>query len=60
MGFFGICTEQVEVALNTLDAHIRRRLRALELRQCKRKRTHREKAGSVGEQTQDVEAQRPI
>lgn len=39
MGFFGICTEQVEVALNTLDAHIRRRLRAVELRQCKRKRS---------------------
>ena len=39
IGFFGICTEQVEVTLNRLDAHIRRRLRALELRQCKRKRT---------------------
>lgn len=39
MGFFGICTEQVEVTLKTLDAHIRRRLRALELRQCKRKRS---------------------
>jgi RNA-directed DNA polymerase len=39
MGFFGICTEQVEVTLNRLDAHIRRRLRALELRQCKCKRT---------------------
>jgi RNA-directed DNA polymerase len=39
MGFFGICTEQVENTLRALDAHIRRRLRALELKQCKRKRT---------------------
>ena len=39
MGFFGICTEQVQRTLQTLDAHIRRRLRALELKQCKRKRT---------------------
>ena len=39
MGFFGICTEQVETTLRTLDAHIRRRLRALELKQYKRKRT---------------------
>ena len=36
---FGICTEQVQRTLQTLDAHIRRRLRALELKQCKRKRT---------------------
>jgi RNA-directed DNA polymerase len=39
MGFFGICTQQVENTLLALDAHIRRRLRALELKQCKRKRT---------------------
>lgn len=39
MGFFGICTEQVETRLRTLDAHLRRRLRAIELRQCKRKRS---------------------
>lgn len=39
MGFFGICTQQVENTLRALDAHIRRRLRALELKQCKRKRT---------------------
>lgn len=38
-GFFGICTQQVENTLRTLDAHIRRRLRALELKQYKRKRT---------------------
>ena len=39
IGFFGICTEQIESTLQTLDAHIRRRLRAMELKQCKRKRT---------------------
>lgn len=39
MGFFGICTEQVERSLSTWDAHIRRRLRAIELKQCKRRRT---------------------
>jgi RNA-directed DNA polymerase len=39
MGFFGICTEQVETTLRALDAHIRRRLRAMELKQYKRKRT---------------------
>lgn len=39
MGFFGICTEQVENTLRALDAHIRRRLRAMELKQYKRKRT---------------------
>jgi RNA-directed DNA polymerase len=39
MGFFGICTEQVEITLKLLDAHIRRRLRAMQLRQYKRKRT---------------------
>jgi len=38
-GFFGICTNQVEKTLQTLDAHIRRRLRAMELKQYKRKRT---------------------
>src|SRR5436189_3886424 len=32
VGFFGICTERVEPALGTLDAHIRRRLRAIQLR----------------------------
>lgn len=37
--FFGICTEQVERTLQTLDAHIRRRLRAIQLKQWKRKRT---------------------
>lgn len=39
MGFFGICTPQVERTLAGLDAHIRRRLRAMQLKQYKRKRT---------------------
>lgn len=39
MGFFGICTQQVEKELRRWDAHIRRRLRAIQLKQWKRKRT---------------------
>lgn len=39
MGFFGICTKQVVSHLTRLDGHIRRRLRAIELKQYKRKRT---------------------
>jgi group II intron reverse transcriptase/maturase len=40
MGFFGIsCTKEVVQNLKTLDSHIRRRLRALQLKQWKRKRT---------------------
>lgn len=39
IGFFGICTEQVENTLRALDAHIRRRLRALQLKHYRRKRT---------------------
>jgi len=39
IGFFGICTSEVERTLHGLDAHIRRRLRAIQLRQWKRKRT---------------------
>jgi len=39
MGFFGICTAGVEYVLGGLDAHIRRRLRAIQLRHWKRKRT---------------------
>jgi RNA-directed DNA polymerase len=48
MGFFGICTEQVESRLKSLDAHLRRRLRAMELRQCKRKRTMVRKLTGLG------------
>lgn len=39
MGFFGICTQGEERTLGNLDAHIRRRLRAIQLKQWKRKRT---------------------
>jgi RNA-directed DNA polymerase len=39
IGFFWICTEAAAQMLGALDAHIRRRLRALLLRQWKRKRT---------------------
>ena len=39
IGFFWICTEAAAQMLSNLDAHIRRRLRALLLRQWKRKRT---------------------
>jgi group II intron reverse transcriptase/maturase len=39
MGFFGICGPQVEQSLGGVDAHIRRRLRAIQLRHWKCKRT---------------------
>jgi len=39
IGFFGICTIEVERTLSNLDAHIRRRLRAIQLKQWKSKRT---------------------
>jgi len=39
IGFFGICTESEERTLQAIDAHIRRRLRAILLRQWKRRRT---------------------
>jgi group II intron reverse transcriptase/maturase len=39
MGFFGICSAGIERTLQTHDAHIRRRLRAIVLKQWKRKRT---------------------
>jgi RNA-directed DNA polymerase len=37
-GFFGICTTVVERTLKGVDAHTRRRLRAMKLKQRKRKR----------------------
>jgi len=37
--FFGICTNSIEQVLRTLDAHVRRRLRAIKLSHWKRKRT---------------------
>jgi group II intron reverse transcriptase/maturase len=39
INFFGICTAAVEVVLQALDAHIRRRLRAIQLRHWKRRRS---------------------
>lgn len=39
MGFFGICTQAEERILSNLDGHIRRRLRAIQLKQWKRKKT---------------------
>ena len=39
IGFFGICTEGIKQTLQALDAHIRRRLRAIQLAHWKRKRT---------------------
>jgi group II intron reverse transcriptase/maturase len=39
MGFFAICTKGVEHTLGTLESHIRRRLRAIQLEHWKRKRT---------------------
>ncbi len=38
-GFFGLCTGESERTFGYLDAHIRRRLRAIQLRHWKRKRT---------------------
>jgi hypothetical protein len=39
IGFFALCTEAESRTLGNLDAHIRRRLRAIMLRHWKRKRT---------------------
>jgi group II intron reverse transcriptase/maturase len=39
IGFFGICTTGEEMTLHALDAHIRRRLRAIQLKHWKTKRT---------------------
>ena len=39
IGFFGICTSEIEKSLRFTDAHIRRRLRAIKLKQWKRRRT---------------------
>ena len=39
IGFFGICTEGEERTLHNVDAHIRRRLRAIQLKHWKTKRT---------------------
>jgi hypothetical protein len=48
MGFFGICTDGIRVLLRATDAHIRRRLRALVLKDWKRKRTIARKLIALG------------
>ena len=48
VGFFGICTVGVERLLGALDAHIRRRLRAIQLKHWKRKSTIAKKLVSLG------------
>jgi group II intron reverse transcriptase/maturase len=48
LGFFGICTNENERTLQTLDAHIRRRLRAIQLKHWKSKRTIARKLIGLG------------
>jgi hypothetical protein len=48
IGFFGICTARAEADFAVLDAHIRRRLRALQLKQWKRSRTIARKLIALG------------
>jgi RNA-directed DNA polymerase len=48
IGFFGICTGTTPHTLGGLDAHIRRRLRALQLKQWKRSPTIARKLVSLG------------
>lgn len=48
LGFFGVCTAGVDRVLHGLDAHIRRRLRAIQLRHWKRKRTIARKLIALG------------
>ncbi len=48
IGFFGICTASEERTLMNLDAHIRRRLRAIMLKHWKRKRTILRKLKRLG------------
>jgi group II intron reverse transcriptase/maturase len=48
IGFFGICTPQAERTFAGLDAHIRRRLRAMQLKHWKRRLTQARKLISLG------------
>jgi RNA-directed DNA polymerase len=48
IGFFGICTAGIENTLDVLDAHIRRRLRAIQLKHWKRKSTIARKLIALG------------
>jgi RNA-directed DNA polymerase len=48
LGFFCICTEGIERTLSNLDAHIRRRLRAIQVQHWKTKRTTVRKLLALG------------
>ena len=48
LAFFGICTSGIEYALHGLDAHIRRRLRAIQLAHWKTKRTRARRLIQLG------------
>ena len=48
MGFFGVCTDGIRYLLRGTDAHIRRRLRALQLKDWKRKLTMARKLIALG------------
>lgn len=48
LGFFWICTEATERTLHNLDAHIRRRLRALQMKHWRRKRTIAKRLSRLG------------
>lgn len=48
LGFFGICTPPIQSTLKSLDSHIRRRLRAMTLKDWKRKRTMARKLIKLG------------
>jgi group II intron reverse transcriptase/maturase len=48
LGFFGICTAGTERTLESLDAHIRRRLRAIQVRHWKTRRTMAQKLVALG------------
>ena len=48
MGFFGLCTEGILRTLRFTDAHIRRRLRAIQLKHWKTKRTIARKLIALG------------
>jgi len=47
-GFFGICTEDAWITLRNTDSHIRRRLRAIQLKQWKHKHTIKRKLVALG------------
>ena len=46
--FFGICTGGIQSVLGSLDAHIRRRMRAIQLKHWKRRRTIAKKLVKLG------------